>query len=273
MHAYSLKAKCRGKTIGFVPTMGCLHEGHLSLVEATRAKSDIVVVSIFVNPIQFAPSEDLNRYPRDLKRDKKLLKNFKVDVLFLPTAAKMYSQEQTCFVEVQSLSKKMCGLSRPTHFRGVTTVVAKLFNIVLPDYAIFGEKDFQQQVIIKKMVEDLNLPVKVISLPTVREFDGLAMSSRNQYLSAKERKQAAILYQALLQAKQEIDQGERNSHKLLLRLRSLIGTVPNIRLDYIVFTDPETLEEKKTLKGKILVALAVYLGKTRLIDNMVIDAK
>ncbi|MFH1347684.1 MAG: pantoate--beta-alanine ligase [Candidatus Margulisiibacteriota bacterium] len=273
MSAYSLKAKCRGKTIGLVPTMGYLHEGHLSLVEAARAKADIVVVSIFVNPLQFGPSEDLNHYPRDIKRDKKLLKDIEVDVLFLPAAAKMYAKDHKSYIEVQGLSKKMCGISRPAHFRGVTTVVAKLFNIVIPDYAFFGEKDYQQQVIIKKMVKDLSLPVQIISLPTVREFDGLAMSSRNKYLTGQERKQAAILYQALSLAKQEIEKGETNRHKLLLRLRSLIGTVPNIRLDYLVFADPETLEEKKTLKGKILIALAAFMGKTRLIDNVVVNAK
>ncbi len=170
--------KARGKSIGFVPTMGCLHEGHLSLVEAAKEKADIVVVSLFVNPLQFGPSEDFARYPKDSKRDMKLLKNFDVDVLFLPAASDLYSEGFKTYVEVEGLSKKMCGRSRSGHFRGVTTVVAKLFNIVTPDYAFFGEKDFQQQVIIKKMVRDINYPIEIISLPTVRDFDGLAMKVR-----------------------------------------------------------------------------------------------
>ena len=188
MQAFSLKAKQRGKTICLVPTMGYLHEGHLSLVEAAKKKGDITVVSVFVNPLQFGPSEDIARYPRDLARDKKLLKNFEVDVLFLPAASQLYPDDFKAFVEVEGLSKKLCGRTRPTHFRGVTTIVAKLFNLVMPDFAFFGEKDYQQQIIIKKMVRDLNFPVQVISLPTIREFDGLAMSSRNQSLTPKERR-------------------------------------------------------------------------------------
>lgn len=265
--------KARGKSIGFVPTMGCLHEGHLSLVEAAKEKADIVVVSIFVNPIQFGPSEDLARYPKDSKRDMKLLKNFDVDVLFLPAASDLYSEGFKTYVEVEGLSKKMCGRSRPGHFRGVTTVVAKLSNIVAPDCAFFGEKDFQQQVIIKRMVRDLNLPIEIISLPTVREFDGLAMSTRNKYLTSKERKAAAILYQALSQAKKQIENGGRNPRKILLRLRSLIGTESAIRLDYAVIVDPETLEELKKIKDQTLIALAASIGKARLIDNLVVKAK
>lgn len=273
MRSYSLKMKGRGKTIGFVPTMGYLHEGHLSLVEAARKKADIVVVSIFVNPIQFGPREDFSRYPRDLKRDKKLLKNFDIDVLFLPETSQMFPEGYKTYVEVEELSKKMCGRSRPTHFRGVTTVVAKLFYIVHPDYAFFGEKDFQQLVIIKRMVKDLNLPVEIISLPTVRDFDGLAMSSRNEYLNPKERKSATILYRALTLAKEEIERGERDPRRILLRLRSLIGCEPCVRIDYVVIVDPETLEEVKEIKGKVLIALAAYIGKARLIDNMVVEVK
>lgn len=265
--------KARGKTIGFVPTMGCLHEGHLSLVKAAKEAADIVVVSIFVNPIQFAPGEDLGRYPRDLKRDKKLLKNFDVDVLFLPAASDIYSEGFKTYVEVEGLSKKMCGKSRPGHFRGVTTVVAKLFTIVCPDYAFFGEKDFQQQVIIKRMVRDINLPIEIISLPTVREFDGLAMSSRNKYLTSKERKAAVILYQALSQAKKEIENGERNPRNILRKLRSLIGAESAIRLNYAVIVDPETLEDLKKIKDRALIALAVSISKARLIDNLVVKVK
>jgi pantoate--beta-alanine ligase len=185
----------------------------------------------------------------------------------------MFSKEHKTYVEVEGLSKKMCGRSRPAHFRGVTTVVAKLLNIVYPDLAFFGEKDFQQLVTIKRLVKDLNLPVEVIGLPIVREFDGLAMSSRNGYLTPKERKHAAVLYKALSLGKEEIESGEKNLNKILLRMRSLIGTVPSIRLDYILIVDPENLEEVKKIKGKALIALAAYLGKARLIDNLVAEAK
>ncbi|MEE8637991.1 MAG: pantoate--beta-alanine ligase [Candidatus Margulisiibacteriota bacterium] len=273
MHSYSAKMKRRGKRIGFVPSMGYLHEGHLSLVEAARKKADVVVVSIFVNPTQFGPGEDLARYPRDLTRDKKLLRNFEVDVLFLPEANKIYPKGYKTYVEVEGPSKIMCGRSRPTHFRGVTTVVAKFFNIVSPDYAFFGEKDFQQQVIIKRMVRDLNFPIEIISLPIVREFDGLAMSSRNKYLIPSERSAATILYKALSFAKKEVENGERNSHKLLLKMRSLIEAEPAVKLDYLVMVHPETLEELKKIKGKGLIALAAFVGKARLIDNLLVNAK
>ncbi|MFC1568093.1 pantoate--beta-alanine ligase [Candidatus Margulisiibacteriota bacterium] len=273
MHAYSTRLKRNGKSIGFVPTMGALHEGHLSLVAAARQRSDIVVVSIFVNPTQFGPGEDLRRYPKNISRDKRLLANFDVDVLFLPGAAQMYPKGATTWVEVPGLSGKMCGRSRPGHFRGVATVVAKLFNIVSPDLAFFGEKDFQQQVIIKQMVKDLDLPVKVVSLPIIREFDGLALSSRNRYLKPAERKRAASLYRALCLARKEIEKGESNVHKILTHLRSLLAAVPGLRLDYAVIVDPKTLTEVKKIKGKVLVALAACLGKARLIDNLVVQAK
>ena len=270
MYLYSLKAKSHGKKVGLVPTMGALHEGHLSLVEEAKKKCDIVVVSIFVNPLQFAPSEDLARYPRNLKRDKNLLKNFSVDILFLPEAAQMFPAGFKTFVEVEALSKKMCGRSRPAHFRGVTTVVAKLFNVVGPDIAFFGEKDYQQQLIIRQMTTDLNLPVEIIALPTVREFDGLAMSSRNAYLNQKERKSAAILFKALSLAQREIGGGERDLNKLLFRMRALIGSEPTVRLDYLTTADPHTLHEVKAIRGKVLLAVAAYIGKTRLIDNLIV---
>ncbi|MDD5593141.1 MAG: pantoate--beta-alanine ligase [Candidatus Margulisbacteria bacterium] len=273
MYLYSLKAKSHGKRVGFVPTMGALHEGHLSLVEEAKKKSDIVVVSIFVNPIQFAPNEDFTGYPRNTGRDKKLLKNFAIDVLFLPPADKLFPDGFKTFVEVDVLSKKMCGRSRPAHFRGVATIVTKLFNIVNPDVAFFGEKDYQQQLIIRQMAADLNFPIEVVSLPTVREFDGLAMSSRNAYLNQKERKSAAILYKALSLAQREIQSGERDVNKLLFRLRSLIGSEPVVRLDYLLAADPRTLQEVKSIKGKVLFALAAYIGKTRLIDNLVVEAE
>jgi pantoate--beta-alanine ligase len=270
MYLYSLKAKSHGKKVGFVPTMGALHEGHLSLIVEAKKKCDLVIVSIFVNPIQFAPSEDFGSYPRNVGKDKKLLKNFAIDALFLPSADKMFPDGFKTFVEVEALSKKMCGRSRPTHFRGVATVVTKLFNIVNPDLAFFGEKDYQQQLIIKQLAADLNLPVEVVTLPTVREFDGLAMSSRNTKLNPKERKSAAILYKALSLARREIEGGEHDLNKLLFRLRSLIGSEPSVRLDYLVAADPKTLQEVKKIGGKVLFALAAYLGKTRLIDNIVV---
>ena len=272
MYLYSLKAKSHGKKVGLVPTMGALHEGHLSLVEEARKKCDIVVASIFVNPLQFAPSEDLARYPRNLKRDKNLLKNFAVDILFLPQAAQMFPAGFKTFVEVEELAKKLCGRTRPAHFRGVTTVVAKLFNLLNPDLAFFGEKDYQQQLIIRRMTADLNLPVEIISLPTVREFDGLAMSSRNAYLNQKERKSAAILFKALSLAQREVQGGERDLNKLLFRLRALIGSEPTVRLDYLAAADPATLQEVKAIRGKVLFAVAAYLGKTRLIDNLIVGS-
>jgi len=268
MHMFSSKAKARGKTIAFVPTMGFLHEGHLSLVEAARKKAEIVVVSIFVNPIQFGPNEDFNRYPKDLNHDKNLLSNYDIDVLFMPEARQMYPEGFKTSVEVADLSKKMCGRNRPEHFKGVVTVVAKLFNIVKPDFAFFGEKDHQQLLIIKKMAKDLSFDIKIFGLPIVREFDGLAMSSRNKYLNEKQRKSALVLYRALMLAKEEIDNGEKDIQKILLRMRSLIGTEPTIRLDYVVIADPDTLEEVKTLKGRLLIALAAQLGPARLIDNI-----
>jgi pantoate--beta-alanine ligase len=270
MYLYSRKAKSHGKKVGLVPTMGALHEGHLSLVEEARKRADTVVVSIFVNPIQFGPSEDLARYPRNLGSDKKLLRHFDVDVLFMPEARTVYPEGFKTFVEVEGLSKKLCGRSRPTHFRGVTTVVAKLFNMVCPDIAFFGGKDYQQQIIIKRMAKDLDFPVEIVALPTVREFDGLAMSSRNAYLTQKERRSALILYRSLCLAKEEIGKGEKDPRKILFRIRSAVGTEPSVRLDYVAMVDPETLEEVRKIKGKVLVALAAYLGKTRLIDNMMI---
>ena len=273
MQSYSRKAKAHGKKVGFVPTMGALHEGHLSLIAAAKQKADVVVVSIFVNPIQFGPSEDYTRYPRSLRKDKRGLKDMGVDVLFLPETSEMYPPGFKTFVEVEGLSRKLCGRSRPVHFRGVATVVAKLLNIVNPDAAFFGEKDFQQQVVIKQMVKDLDLPVEIVSLPTVREFDGLAMSSRNSYLTPRERKSATILYKALCLAKEEVKRGEKDPKRILFRMRSLIASEPGVRLDYAAAVDPETLEEVKKVSGKVLFALAVYLGKARLIDNMEVDSR
>lgn len=270
---FSQKAKSHGRRVGFVPTMGALHEGHLSLVAEAKKRADVVIVSIFVNPIQFGPGEDFAHYPRDLRRDKKLLKDFGIDALFIPKASDLFPEGFMTFVEVEGLSKKLCGRSRPAHFRGVATIVAKLFNLIAPDSAFFGEKDFQQQLIIKQMVKDLDLPVEIVALPAVREFGGLAMSSRNALLNPRERKSATVLYRALSLAKEDIENGEKDLRKIILRMRSLIGSEPSIRLDYVAVADPATLEEVKELKGKVLIALAAYLGKTRLVDNMVLEVK
>ncbi|MFH1387103.1 MAG: pantoate--beta-alanine ligase [bacterium] len=273
MYLFSQKAKNHGKKVGFVPTMGALHEGHLSLVAEAKKKADVVVVSIFVNPIQFAPNEDFAHYPRNLRHDKKLLKNHDIDALFLPEASKILPEDFKTFVEVEGLSKKLCGRSRPAHFRGVTTIVAKLFNIVAPDVVFFGEKDFQQQLIIRQLIKDLNLSIELVSVPIVREYDGLAMSSRNSRLSSHERKAAAIIYKALSIAQEEIERGEKDINKIVFRLRSLIGSEPVVRIDYLMVVNPETLEEAKQAKGKILLAIAAHVGKTRLIDNLLIDAR
>jgi len=272
MRLFSEKAKSHGKKVGFVPTMGALHEGHLALVEAARRQCDIVVVSIFVNPTQFSPNEDLSRYPRNIRRDKNQLKHFDVEVLFIPDADAIYPGGYKTYVEVEKLSKKLCGRSRPAHFRGVATIVAKLFNIVAPDVAFFGEKDYQQLLIIRQLTRDLNWPIKIVPVPTVREFNGLAMSSRNAYLTAKEKKSATILYRALCLAKTEIEGGGKDMSRIIFRMRSLIGTEPGINLDYLLAVDPTSLEEARSVKGKILFVLAAQVGKARLIDNLVVDA-
>ncbi len=273
MRSFSHKAKSHGKKIAFVPTMGALHEGHLSLISEARELGDIVVVSIFVNPIQFGPAEDFKRYPRDIKKDKRSLQNLNVDVLFTPSAGEIFPRDFRTYIEVEGLSQKMCGRSRPGHFRGVTTIVAKLFNIVLPDVALFGEKDYQQQVIVRQMARDLNFPVEIRTLPTVREYDGLAMSSRNRYLGPAERKSVAVLYKALGLGKRLFDDGERESKKILSPMRSLIFSEPGIRIDYLAVVDPESLDEIEQIKGRAVLAVAAYIGRTRLIDNITLAAR
>lgn len=261
----------RGKIIGFVPTMGYLHEGHLSLVRIARKKSDYVIVSIFVNPTQFGPHEDFAQYPRDFERDKRLLIKENVDYIFYPTAKSMYQENYKTYVEVMDLSDVLCGKSRPGHFKGVTTIVAKLFNIVKPDLAVFGEKDAQQAIIIKQMTKDLNFPIKIIIAPTVREKDGLAMSSRNVYLTPAERMQAPILYQSLQHAKKMIENGEKDSRKIIGVMRELINYMPDANIDYIAIVDAKTLKPIDQIKGETLIALAVKFGKARLIDNVIIN--
>ena len=269
MQRLSIEYKRQGKTVGFVPTMGYLHEGHTSLINIARKHADIVVVSIFVNPIQFGPSEDYNRYPRDIERDKEILEKMGVDVMFYPSVDDMYPKGFTTYVEVKGLSDKLCGRYRPGHFRGVTTVVAKLFNIVMPDVAVFGEKDAQQAIIIKRMVRDLNFPVKIIVGPTVREPDGLAMSSRNEYLTEEERKVAPAIYQSLLLAKSLVEQGERDTSKIIAAMQEFLSKYDRIKVEYIEIVDKEELNPIERLeKGEALIAIAAYLGKARLIDNI-----
>ncbi len=271
MTELSKQAKTKGKIIGFVPTMGYLHEGHLSLIRAARKRCDILVVSIFVNPIQFGPKEDLKNYPRDLKRDIKLVSPLKADYLFVPDKDDILPEDFSSFVDVPGLSEKLCGRSRPGHFRGVATIVAKLFNIVNPDIAFFGEKDFQQLAIIKKMVSDLNMGVKVIGMPTIREPDGLAMSSRNVFLSANERTSAAAIYRSLKLAERMVEGGEDRAVNIIKAMKKLLSRErPKIIIDYVQACDPVTLESVNRIKGETLIAVAAYPGPTRLIDNILV---
>jgi pantoate--beta-alanine ligase len=258
------------KRIGFVPTMGYLHEGHLTLVDIARANSDIVVMSIFVNPTQFAPNEDLERYPRDFNRDERLARERGVDLLFYPDEQEMYPQPYYTYVITEQLSKVLCGISRPTHFRGVTTVVCKLFNIVQPDVAIFGQKDAQQAIIIRRMVMDLNFPIEIIVAPIVREADGLAMSSRNVYLSPEERIQAPVIYQALQAARKAVAKGERRAAVIHGLIAEKIKTASLARVDYIEIVDGVTLERVTEINPGAFAAVAVFFGKTRLIDNQIL---
>lgn len=273
MFEFSRKVKDRGQTIGLVPTMGALHEGHLSLVTAAKKKADIVVVSIFVNPLQFGENEDLKKYPRRLKDDQNKLKPFDPVTIFTPKEKEFTPAGLVAGIEIDPLSKPLCGKSRPGHFRGVATIVAKLFNIVQPNYAFFGEKDYQQQLIIKKMVKDLSYNIEIATLPTVREYDGLAMSSRNSYLNERERSAAPIVFKALSHAKDIVEKGEKDARRINLLVAQLLGREPLVKIDYIGVVNPETLEELKEIKGKILIAIAAHIGSVRLIDNLLVNAK
>jgi len=270
MRKYCASLSRKGRSIGFVPTMGALHEGHLELVKAARKRSDVVIVSIFVNPIQFGPKEDFKKYPRDIKKDAALLKKEKVDVLFNPSVEGMTPKGLLSYVEAGKMGEVLCGASRPGHFRGVTTIVAKFFNIIRPDTAFFGAKDFQQQAIIRKMVKDLNMGVEIVTVATVREKDGLAKSSRNAYLSAEQRAQAPALHASLLLAKRMIAAGEKSVPKIIVAIKKIILSRTDFVVDYVSIVDPETFEEKKTIKRPVLIAVAAYLGKTRLIDNILV---
>ena len=270
MVRFSREMRLQGKTIGFVPTMGALHQGHLSLIRKARQETAKVVVSIFVNPTQFQPKEDFKKYPRNLKRDSSLCKREGVDIIFYPDAKAMYPADYRTYVSVQGLSAVLCEKSRPGHFKGVATVVTKLFNIVCPDTAYFGQKDLQQAIIIKRMANDLNMPVKIKVMPTIREKDGLALSSRNVYLNEKERKDATVLYEALKKAKDLIKNGDTDTQSIIGQMRWTINERGIIKIDYISIVDLDNLEPIKKITNNSLIALAVWVGRTRLIDNIVI---
>lgn len=270
MQACARAWKQAGQRIGFVPTMGYLHDGHRSLIELARGRADVVVVSIFVNPIQFGPNEDLSRYPRDFARDEAVCRAAGADAVFYPESTSMYAADHSVYVEETRLGSGLCGAARPGHFRGVTTVVAKLFNLVLPDCAVFGEKDAQQLRIIRRMVRDLAFPVEVVSGPTVREADGLAMSSRNAMLKTEERAQAVCLRQALDEAERLFRSGERSARTVEISMRAVIARSALARVDYLELVDDDTLEPVSRLDRPTLVALAVKFPSARLIDNLVL---
>ena len=259
--------KKEGKSISLVPTMGYLHEGHLSLVRAARKHTDVVIMSIFVNPMQFGPKEDFEKYPKDLNRDEELATSAGADIVFHPSVKDMYPAGYSTYVSVEGLTDNLCGASRPEHFKGVTTVVAKLFEIIRPDLAYFGQKDAQQAIVIKKMTDDLNMGIEIKIMPTMREPDGLAMSSRNVYLSADERKDAPALYGSLKKAEDMIRAGERDAKKVIKMMQESIKAVPGAKIDYVSVVDTINLKDMKTIAGDILIAVAVFIGKTRLIDN------
>ena len=263
--------KKEGQTGGFVPTMGYLHEGHGSLITKARENNDKVVVSIFVNPMQFGPTEDLDSYPRDLEKDSKFCESLGADLIFHPEPEEMYHEDFSSYVDMSVLTEELCGLSRPVHFRGVCTVVTKLFNIVQPDNAYFGQKDAQQLAIIKHMVQDLNMDINVVGCPIVREEDGLAKSSRNTYLSPEERKAALILSKTVKLAKELIDAGEKDADVVVAKMKENIETEPMAKIDYVKAVNGLTMQQQKEIKAPMLIAMAVYIGKTRLIDNMILD--
>jgi pantoate--beta-alanine ligase len=264
-------ARANHRRVGLVPTMGALHEGHLSLVRAARAQCDVVAVSIFVNPTQFGPAEDLSKYPRQFERDCRLLEQEGVDILFAPSIEEMYPQGAISWVVVEGLSEKLDGRSRPGHFRGVTTVVAKLFHVIEPDAVYFGQKDAAQLAVIRRMVRDLDFPVEIVACPIVREADGLAMSSRNAYLNREERQRALVLQRSLQEARRQFDAGERLAARLIAAAKEVFVREPQVRLDYFEVVDPEMLDPVEHISGRTLVAVAAFVGTTRLIDNVVLE--
>lgn len=263
--------KREGLSVGFVPTMGYLHEGHKSLIEAARANNDRVVVSIFVNPMQFSPNEDLESYPRDLEKDSQLCDSVGVDLIFHPNPEEMYADGFCSYVDMNGLTTELCGKSRPIHFRGVQTVVLKLFNIVKPDRAYFGQKDAQQLAVIRRMVKDLNVDTEIVGCPIIREEDGLAKSSRNTYLNADERKAALILSRSLNTGRKLIENGEDNAEAVIKAISDSINTEPLAKIDYVDVVDFDTITPVKKIGKSVLVAVAVYIGETRLIDNFIIE--
>ena len=273
MQKISTDLKKKVKIIGFVPTMGYLHEGHLSLIRLAKKKSDVVAVSIFVNPLQFGPKEDFKRYPRDLKRDTRLARKAGCDILFVPGQKQIYPDRFSAHVNVEKLSDTLEGKFRSGHFKGVATIVAKLFNIAQPDLAFFGQKDAQQVVIIQKMAQDLNFNLKIIVAPTVRDDSGLALSSRNTYLAEDEKKTAKVLFESLQKAQNVIEQGETNSFKVIHEMEKMILSRPKTIIDYIAITDSQTLEPLEKLSVEVLITMAVFVGSTRLIDNLKLKVK
>jgi pantoate--beta-alanine ligase len=269
MQSFSDDVRLRGGRIAFVPTMGYFHDGHLSLMKEAKVMADCVVVSIYVNPTQFGPKEDFSKYPRDLDRDLEMAESVGVDVIFYPSDKEMYPSGYQTYVDVEKVTQNLCGIARPGHFRGVTTICTKLFNIVKPHVALFGKKDFQQFITIKRMVDDLNLDLQIIGFPTVREADGLAMSSRNKYLTKKERPSALTLFKAIKRAQNIYSKGERKSSVIMMEMEKLIKKAPFTIIDYIKICDTKTLKDIREIKNQAVVALAVKVGRTRLIDNHV----
>ncbi len=261
----------QGLTVGLVPTMGYLHEGHKSLIDRAVAENDKVVVSDFVNPIQFGVNEDLATYPRDIEADKKLCEQAGADLIFHPEAEEMYAPDFSTYVEMQKVSEGLCGKTRPTHFRGVCTVVCKLFNIVMPDRAYFGQKDAQQMAVIRRMVRDLDMDIEIVGCPIIREKDGLAKSSRNTYLNEEERKAALVLSKAVFLGEDMMKNGERDAGIILAAMRGVIEAEPMAKIDYVEMVDADSIEPLTKAKGRVLTAVAVYIGSTRLIDNFIME--
>ena len=273
MKTHAKIVKKDNRLVGLVPTMGYFHEGHLSLMKAAKKQSDFVITSVFVNPIQFGPGEDFEKYPRDIRRDEELAKTCGVDVLFCPSEENLYPSGFSTYVQVEKLTERLCGKSRPLHFRGVTTVITKLLEIVRPDIVYFGQKDAQQAFVIRKMIEDLNMGITMKMLPTVREQSGLAMSSRNKYLTKSEKKDATILYKSLELAGKMADSGEREVKKITKAMKDLIAKIPSVKIEYISIVDMKLLQKVTSISGEVLVALAAFIGKTRLIDNIILNGK
>jgi len=264
-------ARGDGKRIGLVPTMGALHIGHISLIEAAVQQTDFVVVSVFVNPTQFCPGEDFEKYPRPLDADCEICRKAGADVVFAPTADQMYPAENITWVTVERLTERLCGQFRPGHFRGVTTVCTKLFNIVLPDAAFFGQKDAQQAIVIKRMVADLNMPLEIVVCATVREPDGLAVSSRNKYLTDQQRKDATLIYKSLQRCQEMVDGGVTNPTKIVAEMRRVLEQIQAAKIEYVSIVDGETLQSVEKIASKVLAAVAVQIGPARLIDNIILD--